>query len=90
MRAQAIRKIRFNLSLDNDLADFIKDYASENRTNVAEVITQYILALKRRSEGDPIEAIISDPAFYQALDAVQGRMRDGTEKFYSHSQVFGK
>ena len=45
-------KTRLNISLDQDLADFIKVYVRENRTTVANVVTQLILALKRQTQGD--------------------------------------
>ena len=41
-------KTRLNVSLDQDLAGFAKDFAAENRTSVANIVTQYLLALKRR------------------------------------------
>ena len=40
-------KTRINVSLDPDLAKFAKVFAAENRTSVAEMFTQYLLALKR-------------------------------------------
>ena len=56
-------KTRINLSLDQDIADFAKLFAAENRTSVSEMITQYLLSLKRRVEGDDIEKILTHPAF---------------------------
>ncbi len=38
-------KTRLNISLDQDLANFIKIFARENRTTASEVITQFILGL---------------------------------------------
>lgn len=35
-------KTRLNISIDYDLADFIKIYAQENRTTASEVITQFV------------------------------------------------
>ena len=48
-------KTRLNVSLDQDLAEFAKVFAAENRTSVADMVTQYLLALKRRVEGKYIE-----------------------------------
>lgn len=45
-------KTRINLSLDRDLADFAKLFAAENRITFSEIITQYLLSLKRRVEGE--------------------------------------
>ena len=36
-------KTRLNVSLYQDLADFAKVFAAENRTSVAEMVTQYLL-----------------------------------------------
>ncbi len=35
-------KTRINISIDQDLADFAKIFAMENRTSVAEMVTQYL------------------------------------------------
>ena len=48
-------KARLNISLDQDLVDFVKVYVRENRTTVADVITQFVLALKRQAQGDSME-----------------------------------
>ena len=60
-------KTRLNVSLDQDLAEFAKDFAAENRTSVANIVTQYLLALKRRVEGEYIETILGHPAFHYLL-----------------------
>jgi hypothetical protein len=54
-------KTRINVSLDQDLAEFAKIFAAENRTSVADMVTQYLLALKRRVEGKYIEKILARP-----------------------------
>jgi len=41
-------KTRLNISTDKDLAEFIKIYAAENRTTIANIITQYILSIKKQ------------------------------------------
>jgi hypothetical protein len=81
-------KTRLNISLDKDLADFVKVYVRENRTTVADVITQYILALKRQTEGDSMEIILSNPEFHRALIEVQNRLRDGTARWHTFAEVF--
>jgi len=81
-------KTRLNISLDQDLVDFIKVYVQENRTTVAEVIAQYLLALKRQSQGESMEIIFSNPDFHKALIAVQSRLRDGTAKWHTFQEVF--
>ncbi len=81
-------KTRLNISLDNDLADFIKLYAQENRTTAADVLTQFILSLKRRIEGDSMEIILENPDFHQAVIEIQKRLRNGTAKWHSFEDVF--
>ena len=82
-------KTRLNISLDQDLVSFIKVYVKENRTTVANVVTQLILALKRQAQGDSMEIILSDPDFHKALLDVQSRLRDGTAKWHPFEEVFG-
>jgi hypothetical protein len=86
-RRTRMPKSRLNISLDNDLANFIKLYAQENRTTAADIITQFILSLKRQTEGDNMEIILSNPDFYQAIIDVQKRLRDGTAEWYSFKDV---
>ena len=82
-------KTRINLSLDQDLADFTKIFAAENRTTFSEIVTQYLLALKRRSEGAAVEKILAHPAFHKAMEEAQAKLRDGTAKWHSYNEVFG-
>jgi len=81
-------KSRINLSLDQDLVDFTKAFAAENRTTVAEVITQYLLGLKRRVQGESVEKILTHPAFHEAMTDVQTRLRDGNAEWHTFDEVF--
>ncbi|MCD4750383.1 MAG: DUF6364 family protein [Thermoanaerobaculales bacterium] len=81
-------KNRINLSLDQDLVDFAKAFAAENRTTVAEVITQYLLGLKRRVQGETTEKILSHPAFHEAMVEVRARLRDGNAEWSTFDEVF--
>ena len=83
-------KTRLNVSLDQDLADFAKVFAAENRTSVAEMVTQYLLALKRRVDGQQMENVLENPAFRQAMDDVQTKLREGTAQWHSYDEVFGE
>jgi hypothetical protein len=83
-------KTRLNVSLDQDLADFAKMFAAENRTSVAEIFTQYLLSLKRRVEGEDIEKIFSHPAFNDAMQDVLRKLRDGSAVWHSYDEVFGE
>lgn len=82
-------KTRINVSLDQDLADFAKVFAAENRTSVAEMVTQYLLALKRRAESKHMETILENPAFQLAMEDVQAKLRAGTAEWHSYDEVFG-
>ncbi len=82
-------KTRLNVSLDQDLAEFAKIFASENRTSVADMVTQYLLALKRRVEGEHMEKIFTHPAFQQAMEDVQAKLRAGDTQWHSYDEVFG-
>ena len=83
-------KISLNISLDQDLADFIKIFAAENRTSVAEVFTQYVLALKRRVDSETSDKILSHPAFHDAMTDVQKRLQGGTAVWHTYDEVFGE
>lgn len=83
-------KTRLNISLDQDLADFAKIFATENRTSVADMVTQYLLTLKRKTEGRETEKILSDPAFQDAMEEMQTKLRNGTAEWHSYDEVFGK
>ena len=82
-------KTRINVSLDQDLADFAKLFAAENRISVADMITQYILTLKRRVEGDNTEKILANPIFQKAMKDVQNKLKNGTAQWHSYDEVFG-
>ena len=82
-------KTRINISLDQDLADFVRLFAVENRTSVADMITQYLLSLKRCSEGEKTEQILSHPAFQKAMKDAQVKLRDGKANWHSYDEVFG-
>lgn len=82
-------KTRINVSLDQDLADFAKAFAAENRTSMADMVTQYLLALKRRVEGENMEKIFAHPAFGQAMEDAQAKLHSGTAQWHSYDEVFG-
>ena len=82
-------KTRLNISTDKDLADFIKLYATENRTSIANIITQYILSLKRRVEGEKTNEILSNPIFNESMNEVQTKLQNGTSTWHSYDDVFG-
>ncbi len=81
-------KTRLNISMDQDLADFVKIFATENRTTVADILTQYLLSLKRRVEGETTEKILAHPAFHDAMKDAQKRLRDGDATWHDYDEVF--
>ena len=81
-------KTRINISLDQDLADFVKIFAAENRTSVADIVTQYILTLKRRIDEQDSERILAHPAFQEAMETAQKKLQDGSVEWYSYDEVF--
>ena len=83
-------KARLNISLDQDLIEFVKIYAEENRTTAAEVFTQFLLNLKRQKTGDPTELILSDKDFRESMLLTIKKLRTGKTKWYSYKNVFGE
>ncbi len=81
-------KTRLNLSLDQDLVDFVKHFAAQQRLTVADVVAQYLLALKRRADREQLESVLSHPAFHQAMADVQARLRDGSAEWSTFDEVF--
>ncbi len=81
-------KARLNLSLDQDLIDFAKVFASENRTTVADIVTQYLLSLKRRVNGEQTDQILAHPGFQQAMEDAVVRLRDGSAEWSTFAEVF--
>ena len=82
-------KTRLNISTDQDLADFIKTFALENRTTVAEIFTQYILALKRKVDGETTQDLFASPHFNDAMAEAQAKLQDGSAIWHSYNDVFG-
>ncbi len=81
-------KTRLNISTDQDLADFIKVFAMENRTTVAEIFTQYILSIKRKVEGKEMEEILASNTFYKAMTEAQAKLRDGSAVWHTYNELF--
>ncbi len=81
-------KTKINISLDQDLAEFAKIFAAENRITVADMMTQYLLTLKRKIENQDSETILSHPAFQSAMEESQNKLRKGTAVWHSYDEVF--
>ena len=83
-----MNKKKINLTLDEDILEFSKMYAKEQRTTVSELATQFFLNLKRTRTNEPTEIIISDPDFKNAFLETIAEIRSGKEKWYSYEEVF--
>ncbi|MDQ7823867.1 MAG: DUF6364 family protein [Candidatus Eremiobacteraeota bacterium] len=81
-------KGKLNITLDSDLIQYVKMYASENRTTVSEVVGQFLLNLKRARENDPTEIIFSDPSFKETMLECLDKIRSGRMKWHSYKEVF--
>jgi hypothetical protein len=83
-----VNKKKINLTLDEDILEFSKMYAKEQRTTVSELATQFFLNLKRTRANEPTEIIISDPDFNNALLETIAEIRSGKEKWHTYEEVF--
>jgi hypothetical protein len=75
-----MQKSKINITMDPDLIEYAKLYASKQRTTVSEVFTQFILNLKR--------IILADPAFRDSLLATVAKIQSGEMKWSSYDEVF--
>lgn len=81
-------KSKINITLDQDLIDFVKSYAEYQRTSVSEIFSQFLLNLKRTKENDPTEIIMADPDFRESLLQTVSRIRSGKVKWHTYEEVF--
>ena len=81
-------KSKLNITLDQDLIDFVKSYAEYQRTSVSEIFSQFLLNLKRTKENDPTEIIMADPDFLESLLQTISRIRSGKLKWHTYDEVF--
>lgn len=81
-------KTRLNISVDQDLAEYIKLFAKENRTTTSEIFTQFILGLKRRHQGNSMDLIYDNPDFQKAILGVKRRLQKGSAEWHSFEEVF--
>jgi len=83
-----MQKSKINITMDQDLIEYAKLYASKQRTTVSEVFTQFILNLKRVHEDDPMQVILADPGFRDSLLATIAKIQSGEAKWSSYDEVF--
>jgi hypothetical protein len=83
-----MQKGKLNITLDQDLIEFAKNYAKYQRTTVSEIFTQFILNLKRLKESEPTELIMADPDFRESLLDTISMIRSGEVEWHSYNEVF--
>ena len=83
-----MHKGKVNITLDEDLIEYIKSYAEEQRTTVSEIFTQFVLNLKRTVVNEPTEIILSDPNFKESLLDTISKIRTGKMKWFKYNKVF--
>ena len=81
-------KKRINLTLDEDLVDYAKLYAQDQRSTVSELINQFLLNLMRANQQDPTSVIISDPEFEKILLDTIRKIKKGRMKWHTYEEVF--
>lgn len=84
-----MRKVKVNITLDDDLAEFLKGFSLAQRLSMSELINQWALNLKRAQQNQGMETILSSPEFYQTLLETIERSRDGKITWYSRAEAFG-
>jgi hypothetical protein len=82
-------KVRVNITLDNDLAGFLKGFCLSQRLSMSELINQWALSLKRSQENQGMETILSSPEFYQSLSETLDNCRSGKTKWHSRETALG-
>ena len=81
-------KGKINITMDDDLIEYAKQYAAQQRTTLSEVFSQFILTLKRVKEDDPTETIMGDPLFRESLLKTISRIQSGDVKWLGYKEVF--
>lgn len=84
-----MRKTRVNITLDNDLARFLKGFSLSQRISMSELINQWALSLKRSQENQGMETLLSSPEFYKSLSETLEKCRSGELKWHSREEALG-
>jgi len=83
-----VQKSKINITMDQDLIEYAKLYAKQQRTTVSEVFTQFVLNLKRVHEDDATEILLRDPGFRQSLLKTMAKIQSGETVWLSYDEVF--
>ena len=81
-------KKRMNITLDGDLIEYVRGFAEKERTTISDIVTQFLLNLKRAEEGDPTNVILSHAIFRESLLETIGRIRSGKMRWHHYDEVF--
>ncbi len=84
-----MRKVRLNITLDDDLARFLKGFSISQRLSMSELINQWALNLKRAQENQGMTTILSSPEFYESLLETLKRSRSGELKWHDREETIG-
>ena len=82
-----MRKVRVNITLDDDLAKFLKGFSFSQRVSMSELINQWALNLKRAQQNQGMEIILSSTEFYRSLLESLDQCRTGKIKWHSREEV---
>ena len=74
--------------MDQDLNEYVKSYADEQRPSVSEVFTQFILNLKRLKAKEPMDIVLADPDFRDSLLQTIERIKSGEVRWHKYKEVF--
>lgn len=81
-----MRRVRVNITLDDDLARFLKGFSLAQRLSMSELINQWALNLKRaQTDQQGMETILSSPEFYQTLQETIERSRANAITWHSRT-----
>ncbi len=83
-----MRKVRVNITLDEDLSKFLKGFSLSQRLSMSELINQWALHLKRAQENQGMSIVLSSPEFYKSLLNTLEKSRSGKTKWYGREEVF--
>ncbi len=83
-----MRKVRVNITIDEDLSKFLKGFSLSQRLSMSELINQWALSLKRAQENQGLGIVLSSPEFYKSLLITLEKSRSGKLKWHSREEVF--
>ena len=83
-----MQKRKINITMDQDLIEYAKLYATKQRTTVSEVFTQFILNLKRVHEDDPMQILLEDPGFQDSLSKTMAKIQFGETKWLRYDETY--